>query len=129
VASGFFGFMGAYTAIFFLQSYAVQNGIGSQLAFYFTAILNASSVFGRLVPNYLADKMGLINVIFPYIGICGILAFCWIRIDNEAGLIVFFFSILNGYFLGAFVSLPPAVNASQTKDTSRLGTRMGMFFL
>jgi MFS family permease len=126
VAAGFFGFMGVYTAIFFLQSYAVQNGIGSELAFYFTSILNAGSVFGRLVPNYLADKMGPINVIFPYIGICGILAFCWIRINTEAGLLVF--AILYGYFSGAFVSLPPAVIASLTKDMSRLGTRMGMFF-
>lgn len=124
--SCFFGFMGVYTAIFYIQSYAVQNGIGSELAFYMTSILNAGSVFGRLVPNYLADKIGPLNNMVPYIGVCGILALCWIRIDNEAGLVVF--AILYGYFSGAFVSLPPAVVASITEDMSHFGTRMGMLF-
>lgn len=122
----FLGFMGVYTAIFYLQSYAVQNGIGSELAFYMTSILNAGSIFGRLVPNYLADKMGPLNVMAPYIGVCAILALCWIRIDNVAGIVVF--AILYGYFSGAFVSLPPAVVASITKDMSHLGTRLGMVF-
>jgi MFS family permease len=119
-------FLGAYAVIFFVQSYAVQEGIGSELAFYITSLLNVGSVPGRIIPNYLADKVGPLNVIAPFLGICGILSFCWIRVSNEADLVVF--ALLYGLFSGVIASLPAPIIASMTKDMSRLGTRMGMNF-
>ena len=39
----------------FSQLYALSNGVDPNLAFYSLSILNAGSVFGRVVPNFAAD--------------------------------------------------------------------------
>lgn len=125
-AGAFFGFMGVYIPIFFIQSYSLHVNVSPELAFYMTSILNAGSVFGRLIPNYLADKFGPLNILIPTTVCSCILTFCWIAVSNEGAIIAF--SILFGFFSGTFVSLPPACIASMTKDMSVLGTRMGMSF-
>lgn len=125
-AGAFFGFMGVYIPIFFIQSYALHEKIDPQIAFYTTSMLNAGSVLGRLIPNYLADKLGPLNVLTPTTICSCILTFCWIAISDQGGIIGF--AVLFGFFSGTFVSLPPACIASMTKDMSVLGTRLGMSF-
>jgi hypothetical protein len=45
------GFIGLYGPIFYLASYAVSNNIMSEdLAFYLLPVLNAASIFGRIIP-------------------------------------------------------------------------------
>jgi hypothetical protein len=58
----FFIFMGLYIPMFYVQSFAIEEGITSEnLAFYMLSIINAASVFGRLVPNFIADTVGPLN--------------------------------------------------------------------
>lgn len=45
-------------------------------------ILNATSVFGRLLPNMFADKLGVLNTLIPCSFITSVLAFCLIRVDS-----------------------------------------------
>jgi MFS family permease len=55
VLGSFLGFLGLYTPFFYIQSYAIQTGLADpDLAFYLLAILNGSSTFGRIIPNYIA---------------------------------------------------------------------------
>ncbi|ANB13716.1 Mch5p [Sugiyamaella lignohabitans] len=122
----FFGFMGQYIPIFFIQSYCLEIGIDSNLAFYMTSILNAGSVLGRILPNFIADKTGPLNMLLPCTVACAILAYCWDFISVKGGVIAF--SVLFGFFSGTFVSLPPACIASMTAEMNMLGTRMGMAF-
>lgn len=58
--SCFFAFLGLYVPIFYLQLYAVQQGIISrELSPYLLALLNAGSFFGRIVSLLpLRMKMG-----------------------------------------------------------------------
>ncbi|KAG6840604.1 hypothetical protein C0991_005645 [Blastosporella zonata] len=56
---------GAYFPVFYLQLYAVQHGVGQSIAFYSLAILNASSAFGRIGGNFLADRFGPWNLQVP----------------------------------------------------------------
>ncbi|KAJ5670773.1 uncharacterized protein N7477_006136 [Penicillium maclennaniae] len=123
----FFSFIGLYFPFFYLPtfftSYLHSN---DNIAFYSVAILNAASVFGRITPGLLADRIGSINTIVPVSLIASILAFAWIGIKNEAGSIVF--SIIYGYASGAIVSLPHTIVARITPDMSIVGTRMGMCF-
>jgi len=125
----FFGFMGMYIPFFYLQSYAIQLGISDEnMGFYLLVFLNAGSVFGRIIPNFLADKTGCFNMLIPTSAIAAILAFIWIGIRNQPGLIVF--ALLYGFFSGTFVSLPPTTVVTLSPSLGVVGVRMGMnFFL
>jgi len=122
-----FAFIGLYTPIFYIQTYAVQEKImDTNLAFYMLPILNAASIFGRVVPNFFADRTGPLNMLIPCALAAAILAFGWIGIQSTPGLIIF--AILYGFFSGAFVSLPPTALVGLSPHLRVIGTRMGMSF-
>lgn len=119
--------MGFYGPVYYLQPYAIEKGITTaQFGFYLLPILNAASVPGRIVPNYVADYAGPLNILTPCALITGILALCWIGVHDLSGTIVF--AVMYGFFSGGFVSMPPVAITSLTTDMSRLGTRMGQCF-
>jgi predicted MFS family arabinose efflux permease len=123
----FFGFMGFYNFLSFVQPWAFDKGIANEnLSFYLLPIINAASTFGRIIPNFLADGWGPLNTLAPATGITALLAFCWIAVDSTAGIIVL--AVFYGFFSGCFVSLTPVVMTVLTKDLRDLGTRLGMFF-
>ncbi|KAI9835599.1 MAG: hypothetical protein M1819_002050 [Sarea resinae] len=126
-AGFFFGYMGIYIPIFYIQTYGQSEHIvGGKLAFYMLSVLNASSIFGRIVPNFLADTMGPLNMMIPCSLIAGILAYCWIAVKSLPSLAVF--SILYGFFSGSLVSLSASTLISLTPHLGIVGTRMGMCF-
>lgn len=121
----FFGFMGIYIAFFYVELYATQVcSTNAGLATYVLAVVNAGSFFGRLFPNWLADRIGPLNVQIPFALIASLLAFCWIAIRNTPGLLVF--CALYGFFSGTFVSLPGPIVYGLSSDMSTVGTRLGM---
>ena len=123
----FFGFIGFYGPVYYIQPYAISKGITTaSFGFYLLPILNAASVPGRILPNFLADYVGPLNVLVPCSLMTGILALCWIGVSNLPGTIIF--AILYGFFSGGFVSMPPVAITSLTTDMRKLGTRMGQCF-
>lgn len=108
-----------YDKAFYLQLYAVDIGIKTSLAFYTVSasedsllntrsqylklpqvtILNAGGVFGRLLPNFLADHFGPYNMLIICLLICSALAFAMLAISNFSGLITF--SLLYGFWSGS----------------------------
>lgn len=124
----FFGFMGIYIPFFYMPFFALQKipGVTADFSVYAIAILNAASTFGRIVPNHFADKTGPLNMIVPCALISAVLAYCWIAVENKAGMIVF--CILYGFFTGSFVSLPPTTIVMLSPRLEIVGTRMGMVF-
>ena len=82
--------------------------------------------FGRILPNLLADKVGPFNMFVPCAGISAILIIVLQSVKQETGFIVY--AAAYGFISGSFVSLPPVVVASITKDFSRLGSRLGVAF-
>jgi predicted MFS family arabinose efflux permease len=124
---GFLGFVGLYIPFFYISPYAIGKvGATGDLPFYYVSILNAASTFGRIIPNFVADKVGPFNVLIPCMLSAGVVAFCWIPVHNIGGLVIF--AIIYGFFSGSFVSLPPSVVASLSPDLNSVGTRMGMVF-
>ncbi|KAF2731844.1 MFS general substrate transporter [Polyplosphaeria fusca] len=126
---GFFlGFIGLYMPFFYAQVYALTQHITNEnMAFYLLAVMNASSVFGRIIPNFLADKLGPFNVVIPCTLVTGVLAFCFIEAKSSAGLVVLM--AFYGFFSGTFVSLPPTIIVSLSLDArERIGTRLGQTF-
>ena len=123
----FLAFIGLYTPFFYSQSYALETKLaGPNLAFYLLAVINATSTFGRIIPNYIADKIGPLNMVFPCALGTAIMCLCLIPARSIASLIVVL--ALFGFTSGALVSLPAACIVSLTTNRARIGTRMGMSF-
>lgn len=123
----FVGFLGFYNFLVYIQPYALSTGtVSPNLGNYLLAILNAASTFGRVTPNFVADTTGPLNMLVPAVSVSAILAFAWIRADSAVGIAVL--AGFYGFFSGGYVSLPPVLMASLTKDMRHLGTRLGMMF-
>lgn len=123
----FLGFLGFYNFLFYAQTYAIETGIlNSNLGFYLVPMLNAASTLGRIVPNFVADYTGPLNVLAPAVAFTSSLAFIWISVHSGAGMVIL--TIFYGFLSGGFVSLPPVVMASLTSDMRNFGTRLGMVF-
>lgn len=72
IVFGFVISVALYNPMFSVELFALQNAHVSQtLGGYLLAILNVSSIFGRLIPNRLADRYGVFQVYIPCIAITG----------------------------------------------------------
>ncbi|KAH8802923.1 monocarboxylate permease-like protein [Xylogone sp. PMI_703] len=119
-----FVMLGVFIPIFYLPIYAVQHGMGTQLALYLTAILNAASFAGRVIPGVTADKVGRLNMLTFVCLSTGILCLCWQKTSSNASILVF--AGLYGFSSGAVVSLLPVCFAQIPKNPQDIGTYMGM---
>ncbi|KAG1735507.1 major facilitator superfamily domain-containing protein [Suillus lakei] len=117
-------FWGLFVPFFYLQLFAELHGLSSTLSFYSIPILNASSMFGRTIPNLLADIWGPFNIIIPCVIIAGGLVFLMFVTSSVGGMIAF--GILYGFFSGAFMSLMSPVAASFCRDLNEIGFRIGL---
>ncbi|KAK9349870.1 MFS general substrate transporter [Lipomyces doorenjongii] len=114
---------GMFVLFFYLSSYAIeQTHFGYSLAFYLQAIMNAASLFGRIIPGFVADRIGRMNI-FVFMAVAtGIIVLCWPK-TSHPGLVVW--AILFGFFSGAVISLFPAGFAQITPNPQMIGTYMG----
>jgi MFS family permease len=83
-------------------------------------------MFGRVLPGYIADRIGRFNMMILTTAISGILVLAlWLPSHSNTPIIVF--SALYGFFSGAFTSLLPAIVA-QISEFQELGIRTGTLF-
>ncbi|KAG5519260.1 hypothetical protein PMAC_001885, partial [Pneumocystis sp. 'macacae'] len=123
--SVFFIFVGIYFPYFYIPVYGKSIG-SSSFSAYFISILNSASIFGRIIPSFIADQKGPLNMlIVSSIGLVA-LTYLWIGIHTMVGLVIF--SILYGFFAGAVMSLPTAVIAKLSSNLSYLGTQMAVSY-
>ncbi|KAL4869525.1 hypothetical protein BDV12DRAFT_208375 [Aspergillus spectabilis] len=120
-----FGFMGFYIIFYYIQLYArEETSVSAVLESYLLVILNASSLIGRLLLGYYADRIGAINV-QTVVALAGaILTFCLIVIESAAALVVY--CVIYGIAAGAFMGLPAAAVVNLSADRSKIGSRLGM---
>ncbi|KAI9041901.1 MCT family MFS transporter [Aspergillus affinis] len=122
----FLFYLGMFLPINYIQYQAVTYGMSDSLAEYLVPILNAASLFGRIIAGWIGDKVGRYNTQIVTCLFSGIIALAlWIPANQGAPLIVF--SALYGFGSGAFVSLLPAMIA-QISDVREIGLRVGMEF-
>ncbi|KAI0153421.1 major facilitator superfamily domain-containing protein [Pestalotiopsis sp. NC0098] len=121
----FFGFMGLYIIFYYIELFALERTDSSTtLSKYLLVIINGSSLAGRLIPGYYADKIGSVNVQASVALLSAILTFCLLAIKTAPSLIVF--SVFYGFSAGAFMGLPAASIVTLSADKSKIGTRIGM---
>jgi len=99
VIGGYFVVWGLFFLYFYLQLYVILKGVNPTLALYSFAILNASSIPGRTIPNLLADKYGHLSSLTTVRFCSGVLIFAMFGARDSAGVIAF--AILYGFFSGA----------------------------
>ncbi len=122
----FLYFFGLFIPFTFIILEATSKGMGAVLAGYLISILNASSIFGRTLPAYFADKFGRFNVMIVMAVTTTILVLgMWIPASNNAAIITF--AALFGFTSGALVSMAPALIA-QISDVRQIGVRTGTVF-
>ncbi|KAK4867870.1 hypothetical protein LT330_007529 [Penicillium expansum] len=123
----FFFFWGVFLPTNFIIVQAQHDGMSLNLSGYLLAILNAGSVFGRILPGWLGDRFGRFNVmvITTYVTSIIVLAL-WIPGHGNIPIIIF--SAIFGFTSGTFVSMIPAIVAQVTKDVRTIGVRNGSNF-
>lgn len=123
----FMNFLGLYFAFFYISAFArTKIGLSKDSAFSVVVILNSAGLPGRLIPSYLAQRTGPLNLMLPTCFISGILMLAWMRVNTHVGIIIW--AIFYGFWAAGIQSLFPAILSSLTSDPSKAGTRMGMVF-
>lgn len=108
----------------YLVSYASSHEVNGDLSYQLIAILNAASIFGRVIPGYIADQWGRFNVIIATTFVCTILILAlWLKSGTSAPAIVSFAAFF-GFWSGTAISLSP-VCVAQISKTEEYGKRYG----
>ncbi|TFY52943.1 hypothetical protein EVG20_g10333, partial [Dentipellis fragilis] len=109
--------------VFYLQLFANLHGVPRNIVHYTIPILNASSLFGRTLPNIAADRYGRFNVAIPLTVTTGLLIFAMFGATNVHGLLGF--AIVYGFFSGAWMSLTAPVVSLFATSVDEVGLRLG----
>lgn len=126
-AIGFFFFMWSMFLPFnFVILQARTAGVSETLLPYLLPILNAVSIFGRVLPGMAADKWGRFNVMIAIMFISAIVCLAvWIPVNTVGGILAFV--IIFGFSSGGFISLAPTL-VVQISEIRQIGTRIGMAY-
>ncbi|KAJ5778373.1 MFS general substrate transporter [Penicillium odoratum] len=117
---------GLFLPFNFITAQAQTLGMSSKLANYLVAILNATSVFGRIIPGLIADRVGRFNVMCVATLTSGILTFA-LWLTGRSNVAVILYAAFFGFFSGAYVSLTPALIA-QLSPIQEIGIRTGALY-
>ncbi|KAJ7250770.1 MFS general substrate transporter [Mycena rebaudengoi] len=116
--------VGFYFPLIYIQLFAVQHSVGSDLAFYSIAIMNGASAFGRVAGNWAADVYGPFNVQVCCTVITGGIIWAVLGIHNTWTLVLV--SVLYGIFSGAWLALAFACLSSLARTPDEVGARTGL---
>lgn len=84
----FFYYLAFFAPFLFVSTYAVQLGMSHQLSFYTVSVVNAASFWGRVLPGFVADRVGRFNVLLVSSFFAAIVAFCWTVATSVAGVFI-----------------------------------------
>ncbi|EGO00981.1 hypothetical protein SERLA73DRAFT_105481 [Serpula lacrymans var. lacrymans S7.3] len=126
IAGAFLVNVGMFFPFFYLELFSTAHNISDQLAFYSLAMLNAGSLVGRVIPTFLADRIGVYNMLLPSIFMSAVTLFGLIGANNTGS--VYALAVLFGFSSGAYVSLIPSLLATLCRHMGEIGIRIGIAF-
>ncbi|KAJ5035374.1 uncharacterized protein L3040_007845 [Drepanopeziza brunnea f. sp. 'multigermtubi'] len=126
----FFVVWGLFAPWNYLPSMALSHGFSNNLAVYTIVVLNAASIFGRILPAWLADRFGRFNSVslIAFTTALSLLAF-WLPTEAAADSShaqIFAFSAVYGFASGAFISVMMPC-AADLGPVATLGQRFGTY--
>ncbi|KAI7894290.1 major facilitator superfamily domain-containing protein, partial [Mucor mucedo] len=98
---------------YFLPSYATHLGLSSSQGAVILSAGSGMNAFGRIVSGFLADYVGHVNIIIIYSIISGLANLVIWSYANTFGTLMAF-SIIFGFFGGAFITLTPTITLLTT---------------
>ncbi|KAL6704402.1 hypothetical protein ACN47E_008254 [Coniothyrium glycines] len=117
----------SFVPFFFIQEYAIKLGVPKDMAFNLLSIMNAANIFGRFVPNYIADRYGGVNTLLPLSVAC-IVVLCVLPLaQNLSALIAV--SIVYGFLSGGVIIIPGPTITDLSPDSAEMGVRLGLAYL
>ncbi|TFK38855.1 MFS general substrate transporter [Crucibulum laeve] len=122
--SGFMAQLGTYFPLFYVQLFAENRNVSKTLTFYSLAIMNIASIFGRVIPNYFADRWGAINIFILCVALNGLVGFAMLGCGTVSGLVLF--CIFYGFFFGSTISLYLPVVTTLAPQQADMGKTMGV---
>ncbi|KAI5457843.1 major facilitator superfamily domain-containing protein [Mariannaea sp. PMI_226] len=122
----FFYSMGMFIPITFMVTYGTHVGMSTSLAGYLVPIFNAASGMGRILPGFIADKVGNYNVSTCAACLSTIFTLAlWLPGHSHATAILY--AALFGMSSGSYTSITPALLA-QISPLSDIGLRSGSIY-
>lgn len=80
--------LGFFTPFFYTSNYAISQGLSQSLSFYTLTAINAGSAFGRIMPGFVADRLGKFNILSCAAFAAGVVVFCWTVASSAAGIFI-----------------------------------------
>ncbi|CZR54840.1 uncharacterized protein PAC_04724 [Phialocephala subalpina] len=103
-----------------------NNAISTDLTFYVLSIMMTGAVFGPLVFSWLADWIGVLNVVIITVTISAGLQFALLGATTSGSIIIVGF--LYGFFGGGFQALLGPIFSRLSFSVTEIGHRMGLGF-
>jgi len=126
------GYCCMFLAANFLPVMADSHGIDDAVVGLLLVALNAGSWPGRILPTYLADKLGRFNMAMVACALTTVLVLCvWlvgVQLAPSSSAVYLAFSTLFGFSSGATVALLPSLLGVITPGSAGIGLRQGVMF-
>lgn len=118
--------LGIFVPMYYIVQYAEGYNASQSLAFGVLSVMNAGSVFGRIVPSIVADQIGRYNTLIPSTALMGIFTLAlWYHAHNIGTIMAY--SVFYGFFSGSWFALQTSCIA-QISKMEKIGVRMGMAY-
>jgi MFS family permease len=117
----------SFAPFFFIQEYAIKLGVKKDMAFNLLSIMNAANIFGRFVPNFVADRYGGVNTLLP-LSIACIITLCMLPLARGINSLVAI-SIVYGFLSGGVIIIPGPTITDLSPTKSEIGVRLGLAYL
>ncbi|KAF1848111.1 MFS general substrate transporter [Cucurbitaria berberidis CBS 394.84] len=117
----------SFVPFFFIQEYALQLGVSKDMAFNLLSIMNAANIFGRFVPNYIADRYGGVNTLLP-LSIACIITLCLLPLAQTVSSLIAI-SIVYGFLSGGVIIIPGPTITDLSPSKAEMGVRLGLAYL
>ncbi|KAJ7482962.1 major facilitator superfamily domain-containing protein [Mycena galericulata] len=126
---GWFSVFSTFNPFFYVGLYGTiaNGGVATVLTPYYLAIMCATAIVGRIIPGFVADRVGRFNVISVSTMLSGVLILgLWYTSAAQPNLIAF--STIYGFVSGPFFSLfSPCI--IQISPIEEVGARIGLAFV
>ncbi|KAG1725078.1 major facilitator superfamily domain-containing protein [Suillus paluster] len=117
---------GIFVPMYYIVQYAEGSHVSQTVASGALSVMNAGSVFGRIVPSIAADLIGRYNTLFPSTVLMAIFTLAlWLHAHDLATIMTY--SVFYGFFSGSWFALQTSCIA-QISRMEKIGVRMGMAY-
>ena len=99
----FLVYLGLFSPFFYVTSWTISLGLDADMGFYMVSIINAASLFERVLPGLWADRVGPYNIMVISAGLSGLICMCWTEAKSIAGIVVL--SLAYGFASGVCPAL------------------------